>query len=364
MIDSNDRLGAMKASRVVSSCFSFMFVLCLAATGVGLAQIGQPPEAIVTPMRDLIAERADDGWYVGDDGFRFRVIDRGGLAFRLEGEGELTGENTAFAAAAIGYASGLGDDIRGPVQAFFAERSAELVGQGQVAVGLDAFVLSMEIEGEPPYNVTFSLAFAQVDPVAFLEARHAMGPEDAAYVIREFSDFQCPFCANYALEALPFIKGVLLERSDVRFEYHHFPLQSIHANAVPAAEAAECVTDANDADAFWPYHDALFERQRAWAQLGEPAPYFVRLAADIGLDIDGVAACIEDRTHADVVADSYRVAAGDLSLGGTPTVFVNGFRVGEFLDIESYLALFERIDAFREAESTFGGSPVDQDGER
>lgn len=350
----------MRAIRNFPTFSTCLLVWCLALGSLASAQIGQPPDTIVTPMQDRVVERGDEGWLSGQDGFRFRVIERGGLAFRVEGEGELTAANIAFLGSLIGHASGLGEDIRGPVETFFDERAGELVGQGLVAVGLDAFVLSMEVTGEAPYRVELSLAFASVDPDAFPPARHARGPDDAAYVIREFSDFQCPFCANYALEAMPFIEGALLERGDVRFEYHHFPLQSIHANAVPAAEAAECVTAANEPEAFWTYHDALFERQRAWAQLGEPAPYFLRLATDVGLDIDGVAACIEDRTYADEVAEAYRIAASELRLTGTPTVFVNGFRLGDFLDVSSYLALFERIDAFRGEERPFVGDSQDR----
>lgn len=333
----------------------FAFVLCLAVGSTALAQIGAPPETVVGPLEALGATPVAGGWYESAEGFRFRVVERGGLAFRVEGEGQLTDPGTTFAASVIASASGLGDQIQGPVETFFDDRSGELAGQGRVAVGLDAYVLSLEVEGEAPYEVSFSLAFAQLDEASFPESARVLGPADARYVVREFSDFQCPFCSNFALQALPFIKGALIERGDVRFEYHHFPLNSIHANAAPAAEAAECVTEANGPDGFWAYHDALFERQQAWAQLGEPGSYFVRLAADLGLSIEGVEACIDERRYADAVAEAYQVAAGELRLTGTPTVFVNGFRVAEFLDVESYLALFDRIDAFAQEESAADG---------
>jgi hypothetical protein len=105
---------------------------------------------------------------------------------------------------------------------------------------------------------------------AFLPARHAIGPADARYVIREFSDLQCPFCARFAEQVFPAIEATLLARGDVRFEYHHLVLGGRFANSGLAAEATECVADANpdDATAFWTYLDALFERQQAWSALG------------------------------------------------------------------------------------------------
>ena len=39
-------------------------------------------------------------------------------------------------------------------------------------------------------------------------------------------------------------------------------------------------------------------------------------------------------------------AARALQLAGTPTVFVGGFRLQDFLDLQAYLQLFTLIDAF------------------
>ena len=194
-------------------------------------------------------------------------------------------------------------------------------------------------------QATFSLALQEVPTDLFPVGTHTLGPSDARYVIREFSDFQCPFCAQYATQTLPSLKETLLSRGDVRFEYHDFPLQSIHANAVPAAEAAECVTAANTPDAFWTYHDALFERQQAWSGLSDPTAYFVRLAQDVGLETDGLEACIQNRTYASEVEAAYD-AAVSLGLRGTPSVFVNGFRVENFNDPASYARAFSLVDAF------------------
>ena len=331
----------------------------LAATGAALAQLGYDPATIVSPLEELGVEASASGWYEGADAFQLRVLERGEIAHHLEGRGTLTEPNIALAASAIAAASGLGEGIRQPVVDFFRSRAPELAGQGRVAVALDAYVLTLDVRGEAPFDVDFSLAFQQRAEEAFPEPAHALGPADATYVVREFSDFQCPFCANYARETLPFVKDTLLARGDVRFEYHHFPLQSIHANAAPAAEAAECVAAANAPDAFWAYHDALFARQQAWAQLGEPNAYFVRLAEDLGLSTEGVQACLDDREHADEVAAAYEAAAGDLRLTGTPTVFVNGFRLQRFLEPDAYLELFDRIDAFAEEETVYRPAPDD-----
>jgi protein-disulfide isomerase len=157
-------------------------------------------------------------------------------------------------------------------------------------------------------------------------------------VIREFSDLQCPFCARYAAQVVPVLEATLLARGDVRFEYHHLVLGARFANSGRAAQATECVADANpdDPEAFWSYLDALFERQQAWAVLGDPDPYFARLPAEIGLSGAGVAACLAAGTHAAAIQASTERAFA-LGVNGTPTVFVGPFKLADFNRLESYL---------------------------
>jgi protein-disulfide isomerase len=182
---------------------------------------------------------------------------------------------------------------------------------------------------------------------AFLPVRHAKGPADARYVIREFSDLQCPFCARFAAAVVPALEATLLARGDVRFEYHHLVLGARFANSGRAAEATECVADASpdDADAFWTYLDALFERQQAWSVLGDPDPYFVRLAGELGLGSAGVGDCLVAGTHRAMIQASTE-RAFELGINGTPTVFVGPYKLSDFNRIEAYLAAMALVDAF------------------
>lgn len=320
---------------------------CCALLGSALAAVGEPAEALLTDLAGYQPVQAEDGSYRVAEDFSFRLELRGGLVYRLSGEGILSDENVDFLADLIAAGSGYGDSIAEPVRAFLATRAADLADRGEVAVGVEEYRLGLDVTDQDDARaISFSLALQEFPTELFPETRHSIGPADARYVIREFSDFQCPFCANFAAQALPTIEQRLLARGDVRFEFHHFPLDSIHANATPAALAAECVTAANSADDFWTYHDALFERQRAWQALSEPTPYFLRLADDVGLSTEGAAACLDEGRHRELVQESFDLAAGALRLSGTPSLFLNGYRVPDFRDPQAYLDLIELIDAF------------------
>jgi protein-disulfide isomerase len=78
------------------------------------------------------------------------------------------------------------------------------------------------------------------------------GDKNAKITVVEFSDFECPYCANFT----PTITQMLAEYGNqVRFTYRHFPL-SFHQNAQKAAEAFEC---AKEQGQWYEMHDKLFE---------------------------------------------------------------------------------------------------------
>jgi protein-disulfide isomerase len=152
------------------------------------------------------------------------------------------------------------------------------------------------------------------------------GPSDAWVTVVEFSDFECPAC----LGAEPVVLALLADLpADVRLLYRHFPLPQ-HANAGPAAEAAECarLQGTPPDGSFWAMHDALFETQASWAPLSTDAATaaFATLAGQIAVP-DAVAwrTCMTTHaTQARVAADQALAAP---FLRGTPTFVVNGTAV-------------------------------------
>ena len=318
----------------------------LLALGLAAAQIGEPPAQLVSALGDLNPTRTAQGYRLGDVQFSNEL--RSDALYSVSGNAVLNPQGQEALAQLVGAATGYGDGIAEPLAQFLGSRVSELVGQGEIALAVEEFMLTLDVTGDAaPYRVRFALALAEVPAESFPATTHALGPEDAEIVIREFSDFQCPYCAQYASTVLPELKETLLARGDVRFEYHHLPLSRIHANAQLAAEAAECVVAANTPPDFWTYHDALFARQAAWAGLGDAEPYFVRLAREVGLENGGVAACLEEGRYTEAVQEAFQVAT-QLGVSSTPSVFVGGYRVpaGAAQTIAGYEQAIRRLEAF------------------
>jgi protein-disulfide isomerase len=155
-----------------------------------------------------------------------------------------------------------------------------------------------------------------------LEGRPDTGPEAARVTIAVFSDFQCPFCRKAAL-TMKRVKG--MHADDVRIVFKHFPLTSMHAQAMDAALAAEA---AFVQGRFWEMHDALFALEGNLSQEN-----IEKAASDAGLDIERWK---EDMEASEVVdkVDRDKKKADKLKLTGTPAIFVNGI---EFLEPIKYL---------------------------
>lgn len=144
----------------------------------------------------------------------------------------------------------------------------------------------------------------------------AIGPEDAVVKIIEFSDYECPYCKRW----YDTVKARLLKEYEgkIRFVYRDLPLVSIHPEAQAAAEAANC---AGAQDAYWRYHDALFE-----GKYGLNAAAYTQYATELGLDVNAFNTCVTERHYQSEVSIDASIGQS-MGLTGTPIFFINGLKV-------------------------------------
>lgn len=138
---------------------------------------------------------------------------------------------------------------------------------------------------------------------------------DAAVVeVVEFSDFECPYCAM----AVPLLDSLATRLGEkARLVYRHYPLP-MHPHAERAAMAA---VEAQRQGAFWEYHDLLFRNQDRLTDAD-----LVGYADSLDLDVDAFAASLREGWHAEAVGAD-RALGRSLAVTGTPTFFVNGYRI-------------------------------------
>ncbi|RME08443.1 MAG: hypothetical protein D6803_01215 [Anaerolineae bacterium] len=104
----------------------------------------------------------------------------------------------------------------------------------------------------------------------------------------------------------------------VRLGYVHFAF--LGEESFWAAEASEC---AAEQDAFWEFHDYLFEHQNGENRGAFSKDNLKQFAADLGLDTAAFNECLDSGKYSDLVQEEVNQAQ-QLGVRSTPTFVVNG----------------------------------------
>lgn len=158
-----------------------------------------------------------------------------------------------------------------------------------------------------------------------------IGGENAKVTIVEFSDFQCPYCAEGAkvLKALKEKYG-----KKIKVAMKQFPLP-FHTQAKGASIAALCVNE-QSTEKFWKMHDQLFADQTKLS-----AEDLKNTAKSLGVDMAKYDTCVaSDKTLKQVEADIEQGKA--LGVKSTPTFFVNGQLVRGALPVEEFSEVIDQ----------------------
>jgi predicted DsbA family dithiol-disulfide isomerase len=170
-----------------------------------------------------------------------------------------------------------------------------------------------------------------ISPPSIREGEHIKGNSSSNIEIIEYSDFECPFCANFSNS----MNQVFENYGDqVKVVFRHFPL-SFHANAQKAAEAAECAGEQGN---FWNMHDLIFKANRdQQMSIGK----WREIAGVIGIDVNKFNVCLDSGKYADKVQSDFKEGQS-LNITGTPTTFVNGIPVKGAQSYEALKAVIEQ----------------------
>jgi protein-disulfide isomerase len=145
----------------------------------------------------------------------------------------------------------------------------------------------------------------------------ALGSPDAPFVLTEFADLQCPFCAAYARDVLPGVVERHVRSGRLRLELHVLAFlgeDSVRGGAMAAAAARQ--------DRLWSFAEAFY-RSQGPENSGYATDAFLRATAEAtpGLDVDRAFRERDDRAVLQTLAEAER-AAGALGADHTPAFYL------------------------------------------
>jgi protein-disulfide isomerase len=151
-----------------------------------------------------------------------------------------------------------------------------------------------------------------------LGSEKSLGADDAPVVVVEYSDFQCPYCQQFATGPGQQLREEYVEQGQVRFVYRHFAF--IGDESLWAAEASEC---ANEQGRFWDYHDKLFDEQAGENQGAFSKDNLRAFAAELGLDTEQFDQCFASGRYQVQVQEDIQDAQRR-RINSTPSILVDG----------------------------------------
>jgi protein-disulfide isomerase len=174
----------------------------------------------------------------------------------------------------------------------------------------------------------------------------SLGDPDAPVTIDVFEDFQCSACWRFTENIEPLVIQNLVATGKARYVFHNYSFldgngAGSNGESDQAANASMC---ANEQGKFWEMHSILYANWNGENQGNFGDRRLAAMAESIGLDMSAFNACFgANKYEAEVQADFD--LGQEMGVSGTPTVFVNGNRVGAPNQVASYQEIADAVNA-------------------
>lgn len=173
-----------------------------------------------------------------------------------------------------------------------------------------------------------------------------LGDPNAPVTIDVFEDFQCPACQYFTENIEPLIIQNLITPGNVKYTFHNYPF--IDGNGATSGgesdQAADASMCANEQGKFWDMHAILYANWNGENKGNLNNTRLKAMAEAIGLDMNSFNDCFNANKYEDDIQADFKLG-GDMGVSGTPSVFVNGAKVGQPDKIATYEEIADAVNA-------------------
>ena len=224
-----------------------------------------------------------------------------------------------------------------------AQRS-RLMMIGMIVVGASLLVLALAFSQKKSVENIITVTPADLPSPDGL----TIGDPNAKVTIDVFEDFQCSACQVFTERTEPLIVQYLVEPGRAKYAFHNYPFLdgpgvSDKGKSDQAANASMC---ANEQGKFWEMHSIIYANYQG----GLSNRRLEAMAESIGLEMTAFNNCFDANRYEDNIQADYDLGE-NMGVSGTPSVFVNGVRIGDEGKVPSYQQIAEAVElAFAAAQ--------------
>jgi protein-disulfide isomerase len=186
-----------------------------------------------------------------------------------------------------------------------------------------------------------------VTPASLPQANgQTLGDPNATVTIDVFEDFQCPACQYFSESIEPLVVQELVESGKAKYTYHNYPF--IDGNGAGSAgesdQAANAAMCANEQGKFWEMKSTLYANWNGENKGNLNNARLKAMAETLGLDMDAFNTCFSVNKYENEIQADFELGQ-TMGVSGTPSVFVNGTKVGQPQRIATYEEIAAAVEA-------------------
>ena len=167
----------------------------------------------------------------------------------------------------------------------------------------------------------------------------SIGNINSKVTIKVFSSLTCPACANFHSNIFYRLKEDFIDKGEVRFEHHPFPLDLAALNA---EIILRCHVDNTKK---FELLGKIYEKQRMWAvgsDITKINDSIKKIALDTDLNNDKMNNCLNNEKLQDEILNQRIDAQKNYKIDSTPTIFINGKKYTGKVDYKEFKKTLEK----------------------
>ena len=167
----------------------------------------------------------------------------------------------------------------------------------------------------------------------------SIGSPNAKVVVKVFSSLTCPHCADFHTEIFNKLKKDYIDKGEVIFEHHPFPLDLAALNA---EIIVRCQTN-NDIK--FKLLEEIYIKQKSWAigsDINKINDLIKKVGSNFDLSDDKMNSCLKDNIAQDEILNQRIEAQKKYKIESTPTIIINEKKYTKKIDYKTFKKVIEK----------------------
>ncbi len=170
-------------------------------------------------------------------------------------------------------------------------------------------------------------------------ANISIGEKNAKVNVKVFSSLTCPHCADFHTEIFNKLKKDYIDKGEVKFEHHPFPLDLAALNA---EIIVRCQTN-NDIK--FKLLEEIYIKQKSWAigsDINKINDLIKKVGSNFDLSEDKMNSCLKDNIAQDEILNQRIEAQKKYKIESTPTIMINEKKYSNKIDYKTFKKIIEK----------------------